>query len=122
LAVFFSLVLLAFFFFPLALKAQDVAPEPTQEYFLSLGCVTKWLPLEDDKDYRKGYAQGAVIKFKNDFKKASNQKKWTVHKDEDGCREGETKCDTCDEGQECSLFMPTNTGYFKIDTPAGGCN
>jgi hypothetical protein len=114
-AVFFPLIVFSLFFFSVALKAQDVPPAPTQEYFESLGHVIKWLPQEGDEGYRPGQAKGAQIEFRRDFKKSESQDRWVVHKNELGCEGGETKCDTCDEGEVCSLWLPDKWEYFKVE-------
>ncbi|MDR2351590.1 MAG: hypothetical protein LBF22_00240 [Deltaproteobacteria bacterium] len=81
LPVLFPLILFTFFFFPVALKAQDVPPGPTKEYFESLGEVIKWLPKEGKDGYRPGQAKGAKIRFKHDFELSPDKhRRWILQK------------------------------------------
>jgi hypothetical protein len=107
----------------MAQKDLFAASMPDRSYFEALGEIIDWVPLPGDDGYEPGCAKGAAIRFRRDFHLSPEQKmapKWNIHKDERGCEEGETTCETCPAGDVCTLWIPTSSKrYFEVDMPEG---
>jgi hypothetical protein len=88
--------------------------------FEELGEIQEFLPLETENGFCRGWASGAAVKVKEEFKLDEDHKGWVIERDEEGCRGGteiESPCDSCPKDAVCSLWLPGESHRFEYPLP-----